>query len=144
MQAAARSVTRRATKLNPPPTARPNTGLTLHAMQAAPPFCQSAVRRGWRSGTRSLGRAWQRLACTHAPHLARHLFPLPAIRTTQSSRTLRQTWFRSPVMDRQELEPGHSTTGQLLRLLYAGKGSGWAAPLLQPSVTDLSSSRWLW
>ena len=34
--------------------------------------------------------------------------------------------------------------GALLKLLYQGDGSGWAAPLLQPALTDLVESRWLW
>ena len=34
--------------------------------------------------------------------------------------------------------------GSLLQLFYVGKGCGWAAPLLQPTVQDLVEARWLW
>ncbi|KAL1507015.1 hypothetical protein AB1Y20_007877 [Prymnesium parvum] len=35
-------------------------------------------------------------------------------------------------------------TARLLHLLYTGRGCGWAAPLLQPAVGAVVSTRWVW
>ena len=37
-----------------------------------------------------------------------------------------------------------ATEDSLLSLLYYGAGCGWAAPLVQPDLSELASGRWLW
>ena len=36
------------------------------------------------------------------------------------------------------------TATAILQLVWHGKGCGWAAPLLQPTIADLVDCRWLW
>ena len=36
------------------------------------------------------------------------------------------------------------TAAAILQLVWHGKGCGWAAPLLQPTIADLVGCRWLW
>ena len=72
---------------------------------------------------------------------------LPDLLGGPSSSTSSSTYSQPDGSSAQHASAQHAasaTPAAMLQLVWHGRGCGWAAPLLQPAISDLVESRWLW